>query len=93
MNLPSIEALEAVHLFPGRYIFKAFGTNAPGFAEALESLAKNVLGHPCDIQTQVRLGAKGVNACVTLDILVASASQVRDIYVELSQFNGLKLLL
>jgi putative lipoic acid-binding regulatory protein len=76
-ELPSIEALEAAHDFPCRYVVKAFGPNTEAFADEAHEVAGQVIGANADIKRSVRPSRAGRHACVTLDVYAHSAEQVR----------------
>jgi putative lipoic acid-binding regulatory protein len=92
-GLPSIELLESVHTFPGRYMFKAFGENSQQLVDAARDAAAFVTGSTEKVELSYRPSAKGNHACVTLDVLVESALQVQQIYLELFAIPQVRLLL
>lgn len=92
-GLPSIELLESVHTFPGRYTFKAFGDNSQQLLDAARTAAEFVTKSGERVDVSYRPSAKGNHACVTLDVLVDSALEVQQIYLELFAIPQVRLLL
>ena len=79
-DIPSIEALEGAHDFPGRYTIKAFGMRGGSFEADAQTSATEVLGRKKDVRAKARESSGGTYVCVTLDLRVQSAEQVRTVY-------------
>lgn len=92
-GIPSIESLEGVHDFPGRYTFKAFGPAEQHFVDAARHALDEATGGVGEPNVSARLSAQGNYMCVTMDVFVSSAEQVRAIYLQLSHLDGLRMLL
>ena len=90
---PSLEALRAVHRFPGPYTFKAFGPNTDAFTEQVLGRASGVVGGPERVRIRVRPSRKGNHCCVTLVVQARSALQVQAIYEALRKTDDLVMLL
>lgn len=92
-GLPTVESLQNVHDFPGRYTFKAFGPAEQHFVDEARSVVVQATAGRGDEVLSARLSKQGRYMCVTLDVFVQSPEQVRAIYVELSHLEGLRMLL
>lgn len=93
MSVPSIEALENAHRFPGKYIFKVFGAHEQAFVDAARLAISEVAGADGLLTMSSRASSGGKHICVTLNVLVQSAHQVQAIYVELTQIDGIRMIL
>ncbi len=91
-NLPSVEALEGAHDFPGPYTIKVIGRAHAGFSDAACYAAREVLGLEASVEAALRLSAHGRHACVTLTLQVESAEQVRSVYLQLAELQGLRMM-
>lgn len=89
---PSVEALEAVHEFPGPYTIKAFGSNEKAFVRAVErTIQSNLTSGKLEISE--RVSGKGSWLCATATFTAETPHQVQAIYVELQSIDGLRMLL
>jgi putative lipoic acid-binding regulatory protein len=89
---PSVDLLESVHFFPGVYKIKAIGRSDDDFeSRVLAAVYSNVAARS-DLDYSVRSTPGGRHVAVTLDITVQSAEQVRAIYADLREVEGLTLL-
>jgi len=90
---PSIELLESTHAFPGVYRIKAIGRAEADFSARVIAAATRHLAAVSDIDHSIRATRGGRHVSVTLDISVSNADQIRAIYAEIHQLEGLTLLL
>ncbi len=89
---PSIDLLESTHFFPGVYKIKAIGRADDDFeSRVLETVYSNLAARS-DLDYSVRSTPGGRHVAVTLDITVQTAEQVRTIYAEIRELEGLTLL-
>lgn len=91
--IPSIESLESVHTFPGRYTFKLIGANDAAFSEAAVAAALELVGNAAYIRRSDRQSKGGRFLSVTLDIRVENAHHVRALYDAFSHLPGLRMML
>jgi len=89
---PSIELLESIHLFPGVYKIKAIGRADDAFASRVVEAVYSQLAAPSDLDYSIRTTPGGRHIALTLDISVQTAEQVRAIYAEIREVEGLTLL-
>jgi uncharacterized protein len=92
-QLPSIELLESTHTFPSAYIFKVIGKSDDGFLSRVLAKARAANGVETDPPFTVRQTEGGRHVSVTLTVDVPSAARVHDIYKNLSELEGLVLLM
>ena len=90
---PSVDLLESTHQFPGNYTIKAIGLAEDGFEQRVVEAVTSLLAAPSDLEYTVRATKGGRHVAVTLDLTVQNAEQVRSIYAEIQDVNGLTLLL
>ncbi len=90
---PSVDLLESSHAFPGVYRIKAIGLNDGGFLDRVLIAAERHVAASSDVDHALLETKAGRHVSVTLDISVTSAEQVRAIYAELGEVEGLMLLL
>ncbi len=91
-NLPSIEALEAAHSFPGQFTIKLFSKSSTTFSQRVRAVVLQVTGVAGDPRLSTRSSSKGRHLCVTLEVVAASAAQVRELYRELGRLEELSLM-
>jgi len=91
-NIPSVELLEAVHLFPGNYQIRAIGAASGDFETRVINAVQDEVATPSEVEHSARYTPGGRHVSVTLDITVQSAEQVRSIYARLHEVEGLRLL-
>jgi len=89
---PSVELLESTHFFPGVYRMKAIGRSEDGFEQRVVDAVVAQLAAPSDLDYSVRTTPGGRHIALTLDISVQTAEQVRSIYAEIREIEGLTLL-
>ena len=89
---PSVELLESTHLFPGVYRIKAIGRVDNEFERRVVDAVVSQLAAPSDLDYSVRTTKGGRHVALTLDISVQTAEQVRAIYAEVREVQGLTLL-
>lgn len=93
-GIPSIEALESVHSFPGSYTIKAIGDNDPAFVERVHNCIKDCLDSNEFLQdSKERVSSKGNHISVTAVLHVQTANKVRILYQELLKVEQLRMLL
>ena len=90
---PTVELLESTHLFPGVYKIKAIGRADDNFESRVIEAVCSHLPARSDLDYSVRSTPGGRHVAVTLDISVQTAEQVRAIYAEIRELDGLTLLL
>lgn len=89
---PTVELLESTHLFPGVYKIKAIGRADDDFESRVVEAVCSHLPARSDLDYYVRSTPGGRHVAVTLDITVQTAEQVRAIYAEVREIEGLTLL-
>ena len=93
-RIPSIEALESVHSFPGTYTIKAIGNNDPAFVERVHKcIEENLDSNELLNNYKKRISSKGNHISVTIVIHVQTANKVRVLYQELLKVKQLRMLL
>jgi putative lipoic acid-binding regulatory protein len=91
-NLPSVELLEAVHRFPGPYMFKVIGRTENGFIARAVAAVRDEIAAAVDPPFRVREAAGGRHVAVTLELTMQTAEQVRGVYRRLMKLRGLVIL-
>jgi uncharacterized protein len=86
---PSVELLESIHPFPGVYQIKAIGRAAGDFESRVVEAVCSRLAARSDLDYSVRSTPSGRHVALTLDISVQTAEQVRAIYAEIREVEGL----
>lgn len=89
---PSVELLESTHLFPGVYTIKAIGRSEAAFEQRVVDAVVSHLAAASDLDYTVRTTRGGRHVALTLDVSVQTAEQVRSIYAEIRDLEGLTLL-
>jgi putative lipoic acid-binding regulatory protein len=89
---PSSELLESTHLFPGIYTIKAIGRSSDDFENRVVDAVCSYLPARSDLDYSVRCTPGGRHVAITLEISVQTAEQVRAIYAEIRELDGLTLL-
>ena len=93
-GIPSIEALESVHSFPGTYTIKAIADNNPAFVDRVhDCIEANLDSNEFLQSSKERVSSKGNHISVTLAIHVQTANKVRILYQELLKVDELRMLL
>jgi putative lipoic acid-binding regulatory protein len=91
-NRPSVELLESIHAFPGTYQIKAIGVADDDFLGRVVLAASSELASPSELDYSVRVTPGGRHVAITLEITVQNAEQVRAIYSNIQQVQGLTIL-
>jgi len=91
-NRPSLDLLESTHPFPGTYQIKAIGAADDDFAGRVVAAVQDELPAAADLDYSTRATQSGRHVCVTLDVTVQTAEQVRAIYHRIQEIPGLTLL-
>jgi uncharacterized protein len=89
---PSVELLESTHFFPGVYKIKAIGRVDDDFESRVVEAVCSHLPARSDLDYSVRTTPGGRHVAITLDITVQTAEQVRAIYADVRDVEGLTLL-
>ncbi len=89
---PSVELLESIHPFPGVYRIKAIGRTDDDFENRVIETVVAQLPARSDLDYSVRTTPGGRHVALTLDVSVQNAEQVRTIYAEVREIEGLTLL-
>ena len=89
---PSVELLESTHFFPGTYQIKAIGRADGDFEARVVAAVYNHLAAHSDLDYSKRTTPTGRHLALTLDISVQTAEQVRAIYADIREVEGLTLL-
>src|SRR5262245_55379535 len=89
---PSVELLESTHVFPGVYRIKAIGQSNDEFERRVVEAVVAQLAAASDLDYSVRATPGGRHVALTLDISVQTPEQVRSIYAEIREIEGLTLL-
>ncbi len=91
-DLPSIELLEAGHVFPGKYTFKVIGRTENGFVGRAVAAVRDALEAPVDPPFSVRESAGGRHVSVTVEAEVETAAAVLAVYRRARRLVGLVML-
>ena len=89
---PTVELLESTHLFPGVYKIKAIGRADDDFESRVVEAVCSHLPARSDLDYYGPLHPRRPARGLTLDITVQTAEQVRAIYAEIRELDGLTLL-
>lgn len=89
---PSVDLLESIHAFPGVYQIKAIGRAEDAFESRVVEAVYGHVAAQSDLDYSVRITPGGRHVALTLDITVQTAEQVRAIYAEIREIEGLTLL-
>lgn len=92
-TLPSIELLESGHEFPGPYLFKVIGRPADDFVRRTVAAVRAALDRLDDPPYTIRESRGGRHVALTLEVPVASAREVLDVYRRVQELDGLVMLL
>ena len=92
-QLPPLDALNAVHDFPGVYRIKAIGSVEKDFEARVLEAVRMELASPDEVEWTVRTTAGGRHVALTLDVTVRDADHVRTIYARIRDQSGLLFLL
>jgi len=89
---PSEELLESSHTFPGVYQIKVIGVASGQFETRVIETVVAELAASSDLDYSVRTTPGGRHVSLTLEMSVQTANQVRTIYHQLRQLEGITLL-
>lgn len=92
-RLPAIELLEATHTFPCPYMFKVIGLTEGNFVGRVLQTVRSQLPEDAEPSFSTRRTAGGRHVSVTIEPMLNSADDVLAIYRELSDLQGLVLML
>jgi putative lipoic acid-binding regulatory protein len=92
-RLPAIELLEATHAFPCPYMFKVIGLTDENFVGRVLHAVRSQLAEDAEPPFSTRKTAGGRHVSVTIEPTLDSADHVLAIYRELSDLDGLVLML
>ena len=92
-GLPSIEALESVHTFPGPYTFKVFGPGESDVMDATRDVALSFVDESGLLGLKARESSRGTYVCVSVTVECGSAEVVRQIYRSLVRLESVRYLL
>jgi putative lipoic acid-binding regulatory protein len=88
----TLRVLNEGHTFPGPYMFKVIGENSPEFVARVIHAAAIIAGPSAAPNVTVRESAGGKHQAVTLQIAVASAEAVLDIYAAFRSVDGVRMV-
>jgi putative lipoic acid-binding regulatory protein len=92
-RLPAIELLEATHTFPCPYTFKVIGLTDDNFVGRVLQAVRSQLPADAEPSFSTRQTAGRKHVSVTIEPTLDSADHVLAIYSELSELQGLVLML
>ncbi|WP_158542537.1 DUF493 domain-containing protein [Lujinxingia litoralis] len=88
-----IDRLNAMHEFPGDFIFKVIGENEPTFVSRVVQAAVNAIGESGGVDVDTRESGKGRHVAVTLSARVQSPQMVLEVYGLLKAVQGVRFML
>jgi len=93
LSAEAVALLERHHSFPGPYMFKVIGFEAPSYVDDVRRAVEGVLG-PLGEEGQVRCrpSSGGKYVAVTLEVLVRDSGQVLAVYAALRGVSGVVAL-
>jgi putative lipoic acid-binding regulatory protein len=89
----SRELLEAVHQFPGKFVFKAVGRADGEFVASVVAVVRDVLDQDFDSPYETRGTPAGRHVAVTVVAWVETSDDVLLIYARIREVPGLVMLL
>jgi putative lipoic acid-binding regulatory protein len=92
-ELASIELLEALHHFPGPYMFKVIGRADAGFVARVVAEVREELAQSADPPYRLRQASGGRHVAITLEPRVETGRQVLAVYRRIRGMTGLVMLL
>lgn len=92
-KLPPLELLQTTHQFPCRYVFKIIGRDEHDFDQRAVHAVREVLELAGAPETSTRRTANGRHVAVTIELELAAAEHVLQVYSRLQRLEGLELLL
>lgn len=91
--IPTIEALESVHSFPGPFTFKLIGPNTDTFRAAVHAITDDVAGSLGAARFSERTSSADHHLAITVDVNAQNAHHVQALYEAYRKIEGLRLLL
>ncbi|MDP1799343.1 MAG: DUF493 domain-containing protein [Planctomycetaceae bacterium] len=91
--LPARELLDAMHVFPGKYVFKAIGLSENDFVERVVEMVRKELQHDFDAPFEYKATPRGKHVSVTIEPWVESSEQVLAVYRLLNTAEGIVMLM
>ncbi|WP_230470529.1 YbeD family protein [Lujinxingia vulgaris] len=88
-----IDRLNAMHTFPGPFLFKVIGENEPTFVSRVVQAAINAIGGEADVDVETRESGKGKHIAVTLSAQVQGPQEVLDVYELLRAVRGVRFMM
>ena len=92
-SLPARELLDAVHQFPGQFVFKAVGRADGEFVDSVVAIVREVLEQDFDPPFETRGTPAGRHIAVTVVACVQSSEEVLLVYARIRELPGLVMLL
>ncbi len=92
-SLPARELLDAVHQFPGQFVFKAVGRADGEFVDSVVAIVREVLEQDFDPPFETRGTPAGRHIAVTVVACVTSSEEVLLVYARIRELPGLVMLL
>ncbi|MEI8382527.1 MAG: DUF493 domain-containing protein [Planctomycetota bacterium] len=92
-SLPPRELLDAMHQFPGKFVFKAVGKADVDFVTEVISVVREVLELEFDPPFETRETPAGRHVAVTVTPWVESSSEVLMVFERIRIIPGLVMLL
>jgi putative lipoic acid-binding regulatory protein len=92
-GLPSRDLLESTHTFPCVYPFKVIGDHEEHFVRRVLAVIKVNLAEGVEPAFSSRVSAGGRHVCVTIEPELEHAGQVLEIYRQLRELDGLRMLM
>ncbi|MBX3441703.1 MAG: DUF493 domain-containing protein [Planctomyces sp.] len=89
---PSVELLEATHVFPGPYMFKVVGHTSDNFVGRVVSTVRCGLPEDLEPAFSTRRTANGRHVCVTIEPELPTAEAVIELYARLRDVDGVVML-
>lgn len=93
-NIPSVEALEAVHRFPDWYTMKVFGPGGGDFASSCVAEIATFMGGDSErYKTSTRLSKEGNHVCVTILAYYQNPQDVQAFYRQLAELDDVRMIM
>lgn len=93
ISVPSIEALEAAHTFPAKYLIKLIGPETNSFRTSAKDTCFKHLGADAQVEVSERQSKNGQHLALTLRFNVPTPKMVQEIYRDLALLSGLKFII
>ena len=85
------EKLEAIHTFPGPFMFKVIGDNTDDFQRDVVDAVKSIANADPEVTRRESKGAR--HQSLTMVVEVENSQAVIDIYARFAQLSGVKFML